>query len=346
MCFKISIAGTFSGPSQLSTTSSGESNEGGMPRKRPADDLSSSPTPSPGLATSSPCALLAYSREREKQQEKKRRLLPTPSLTPSSDAGRGGSVSAFDSSSLAPTPGFRTSSPNTSPDLSRSSERGEVDGHCAALALNEPRSSHSVPRSSIPSSSKPIHNKPILMLERAMKTDILRGYVGERGGTCHFHSLFTTLTLSNDAHGTLYLCEYIDNHQYKNVFRRAMRRRVNKAHFCHSCCGPKDIDHDPSSGLRCDDDNLQDIWIGIPFIIYSLPALHSALFDALHVSEGEIMASQDSFAEWLFQPTAHAQTRSMANANLLDVVIAFFKSANTWETIDWKEALKGMCSSE
>jgi hypothetical protein len=53
----------------------------------------------------------------------------------------------------------------------------------------------------------------------------------------------------------------------------------------------------PLLSIRCDDDDLRDIYIGIPFLIFSIPVLKDTIFCLLYEPDvDEITSSQESFA--------------------------------------------------
>jgi hypothetical protein len=58
-----------------------------------------------------------------------------------------------------------------------------------------------------------------------------------------------------------------------------MHRNINSSILCFSCYGYRGFDHPVE--CSCDDKSLQDIWIGIPYIIFAVPVLHRIIFEIL-----------------------------------------------------------------
>ncbi|KAG2123262.1 hypothetical protein DEU56DRAFT_917497 [Suillus clintonianus] len=142
----------------------------------------------------------------------------------------------------------------------------------------------------------------------------------------------------NQRHSDLRYCDLIDMANYKSVFRKAMRKAVNKSILCFSCCGCMTFHHPVER--HCDSEALQDIWIGIPYLIFCIPALQRVVFGLLGKHNYHtVVQNIDSFVLWLFKASPLMALPTRATPNLFDLLIAFASSVPELTEIDWVDTL-------
>jgi hypothetical protein len=156
-------------------------------------------------------------------------------------------------------------------------------------------------------------------------------------GACPLHGLSSSLPLL-DAHTDLRTCDLISVPFYRGHYRKTIRKSINKPTSCSSCGGCKRFDH-PT--WACDNDSLQDFWLGIPYLVFTIPAITNIVFNSLGVyNTDDITESIETFGSWLYAPSTNPPIISSAYTQLYDLIHAFFESASQLSTIDWAAALK------
>lgn len=171
---------------------------------------------------------------------------------------------------------------------------------------------------------------------RDHKIHLITDFIRDHMGCCPLHSISSLPAINS--HSILRHCDLIDVADYKALFRKVMRAKVNSALLCFSCCGYKSISHPIERS--CDSDSLQDIWIGIPFLIFSIPALQRIIFGVLGKSNYHtFIGSMEEFTKWLVKPSPHMDIPTMATPNLFDVIIAFSASYQEFADLNWGQVL-------
>ncbi|KAG1884842.1 uncharacterized protein F5891DRAFT_1202238 [Suillus fuscotomentosus] len=177
----------------------------------------------------------------------------------------------------------------------------------------------------------------MIPLERAQKLQMISEFIEDNIGCCPFHGLSSSLDIINQ-HADLRHCDLIDTSKYKAVFRKAMRKSVNNSVLCFSCCGYMGFHHPVER--TCDSEALQDIWIGIPYIVFCVPALHRIIFAVLGKHNYRLIIRDiESFVVWLFQPSPRNGIPTRATPNVFDLLIAFASCSNEFAEIEWSDAL-------
>lgn len=188
-----------------------------------------------------------------------------------------------------------------------------------------------------PSPTTATSSPDTIPLDRAQKLEIISEYIEDHLGCCPFHSISSSLEIMNQ-HAQLHHCDLIDMSNYKTAFRKAMRKTVNNSVLCFSCCGYRGFHHPVERS--CDDESLQDIWIGIPYIVFCVPALHRIIFGILGKHNySNIVSDIPSFVNWLFQASPRNSVPTRATPNVFDLLIAFKSSSAEFSEIDWSDAL-------
>ncbi|KAG1721946.1 uncharacterized protein EDB91DRAFT_1088298 [Suillus paluster] len=173
--------------------------------------------------------------------------------------------------------------------------------------------------------------------ERAEKLEKISDYIEDNLGCCPFHSISSSLEIVNQ-HSELRHCDLIDTTLYKTVFRKTMRKIVNSNILCFSCCGCKNFHHPVERS--CDSEALQDIWIGIPYLIFCVPAIQRIVFGVLGKHNyHQVVHDIESFVLWLFQASPRNSVPTRATPNAFDLLIAFSSCSQEFSNIEWADAL-------
>ncbi|KAG2336099.1 hypothetical protein BDR05DRAFT_1006169 [Suillus weaverae] len=180
-------------------------------------------------------------------------------------------------------------------------------------------------------------NLKTIPMERELKLQRINEYMDDSMGCCPLHGISSSLTFINQ-HSDLRHCDLIDMANYKGVFRKAMRKAVNTSILCFSCCGSMTFYHPVER--HCDSEALQDIWIGIPYLIFCIPALQRVVFGLLGKHNYlAVVENVDSFVLWLFKASPLMALPTRATPNVFDLLIAFASSLPEFTEIDWVDAL-------
>ncbi|KAG1720863.1 uncharacterized protein EDB91DRAFT_1088678 [Suillus paluster] len=152
-----------------------------------------------------------------------------------------------------------------------------------------------------------------------------------------FTVISSSLEIVNQ-HSELRHCDLIDTTLYKTVFRKTMRKIVNSNILCFSCCGCKNFHHPVEHS--CDSEALQDIWIGIPYLIFCVPAIQRIVFGVLGKHNyHQVVHDIESFVLWLFQASPRNSVPTRATPNAFDLLIAFSSCSQEFSNIEWADAL-------
>lgn len=126
-------------------------------------------------------------------------------------------------------------------------------------------------------------------------------------GSCIYCYVFEKDPTTGSSHSTLYNCNgamsHKDNYYYR-VFRLTVRPPKN--HVCHACWTPtniQDFNHPKSESQSCPTErrSWEDLFRGIPYIIWRVKEIRHAIFKKLGLSENmfDDFVSVVDYARWL-----------------------------------------------
>ncbi|KAF8054099.1 hypothetical protein FPV67DRAFT_1683438 [Lyophyllum atratum] len=140
----------------------------------------------------------------------------------------------------------------------------------------------------------------------------------------------TVLELPNDSHHTsLHQCPLplrTSTSHYYTCYRPLLFTTAS-ALACWSCWCPQpfpDFGHDHSTGKSCRNEQHQDFWRAVPYLVWRCTALRTAVFGRLGLS-ADCLSTTEEFARWLVQVTVLPDRRI---TNLVAVVYAYFHLKN------------------
>ncbi|KAG1875686.1 hypothetical protein F4604DRAFT_1680587 [Suillus subluteus] len=150
-------------------------------------------------------------------------------------------------------------------------------------------------RASLESPTTPVSPTP-LPNDVDEKIAILESYLNDYGGVCALHGLSSSLPLLNP-HTDLHTSDLINTNFYLRQYCKTIHCYINKPILCSSCGGCKRFKHPV---WACDNDLLQDFWLGIPYLVFTIPVITQIVFNFLGMHyTGEIMDSIHLFGTWL-----------------------------------------------
>ncbi|KAG2030603.1 hypothetical protein BDR03DRAFT_986973 [Suillus americanus] len=162
-----------------------------------------------------------------------------------------------------------------------------------------------------PSSPTPLPN------DADEKTTILESYLNDYGGVCPLHGLSSSLP-HLAPHTDLCTCDLVNASFYLGHYRKTIHRYINKPILCSSCSGCKRFEHPV---WACDNDALQDFWLDIPYLVFTIPVITQNVFNSLGVQyTDEITDSIHLYGTWLYMPSTNGAIISSGYPQLYDLI--------------------------
>ncbi|KAG1744238.1 hypothetical protein EDB19DRAFT_1906802 [Suillus lakei] len=151
----------------------------------------------------------------------------------------------------------------------------------------------------------PLPESPCTLLiarDIEMKINLLEDYMKEHAGVCTFHRLSSSLPILAP-HTDVCTCDLVNTPFYHGHYCKTIHRYINKPVLCSSYRGYKSFEQPI---YACDNDSLQDFWLGIPYLIFTIPAISEIIFDLLGVQNPhEITQNIESFGTWLYSTSTY-----------------------------------------